>query len=1567
MDNYDKVLKYTNETMNASGTSAEKYQHYMDSLEATINELQVQWEQFIQELDATDTFKNAIKFVSSLLSVLDALVNKVPVLQSLLGGFVGFKVIKGIVPTVLKMASAISKFKGLGNPIKALANSFKSLKMSSSMLSSVYTELGEKLTIYQKQQIMQIMTNKNLTMEEKKRQLANMELNASTIELITSNNLLAPTISGLAAKYGQQTAATIMQVLSSQTLTNEEKIQKITTELLAHATAEEAFETAKLIVEQNALKISAQGATTAMTALNLILGAVTIAASLAFSIIMKVNQEAEQSRDNAIDAADAYNEQASSMEELMERYKELKEELDKTQDLDAQKEITSEILDIRNQVIDSYGAEATKIDFINGQLNETLGLWQQINQEQAQEAYVKNKNEYQKALDYAESSGYWNYFDFFGKKLHGKNTDILSRQWVGQQGSFINLLKGIGIEDVESHYGVGGSPSYRVSGENVFDTYNKLVEISQKIQKELEHNSDLTDDEKKQLSEFQSDVITEINAYDKDENFTKNKQLYESAQQSVIDAMGVFQVDTGELVSPATLYDLYTSTIDDLNTLSANFDFGNQEMVDSWNKMVTEDIPKYQNYLQQLYDQADETQKGYLKTIMASLEKATKDATQKVSAENYISGQISGQTDLIKKINDLTTEELAVSQDEQIVGMFEKLQSELKAQGIVISIEEIAQAISDLGYTYKETEKITAAGLIENFSTDESEIKTITENIEKLNNAVKAVASGGVLDLEDLSDLRDASIDVSTFVEGGIDNITEISKVRDDYIQSVIDGLDERVKINNEVMKQDKNITEEEKQQIEFENKMIELRKRAIQSAAEGIKTTANEYITALKSANEIIAQAQAYGNGTISEDILSDMVDQYADMAGYVERYRLGMIDNDELLNAFNEFYQNDINNYQDYQNKKYKETSEYFQQWLKDNEDWVKNFKEKYDIDLRQYKTYTEAKAGIEKRNNRIQEIEDKYDFSSYVDNKGNYTEQGETFLKRAEYESSIKEVAKVLKEYVSLKKEYIEISNLLDEKYVNDTKAVYVDMTEVIENQLTIITDRMQKAYELLYELQSNNSQLTLENLDTMKSAYPAMSQYIDQYLRKEMSREELLSKFKEMYEQDKTNYKNAQIEKLNYDENFYSTLIANNDEWVKKFKEDYQIDLKNFTTIQQAKASILSAFNAENEAGYKINVEDYIDLSTGEYTPDFEAAMTGKKLPTGGFWFKPYITELHDLLTKISGEAEKKAEDTVDGIVDIIEDGAYSIEDALSDVSTILSGQVDYWEQITNGIVAAAQLEIDALDKEIDLLEKKNEEQQRQIDLQEKLEALNRAKTQRNVREYNAETGQFEWVANKKDIETAQREYDEALKEDEIKSKEAAKEWYEKYRESFSNVSSTIESQRQINKAIQALADIRGVKASNLTYKDLLSMTEKEQSTIRSKYGSAVDMNLAFEEAQNQQNINKAKTNLVTGGYATNGANGFVLDYNALSNAIGVPFTKLASSLSGYAEILKSTSFAETKPMASTVNNITNTGAVSNSYVFSGDMTFKFDGETDADRFITELVSKLDEKIAITPLS
>ena len=201
MQNYDKVLEYTNKTMEASGTSAQKYTHYMSSLEAKINELTVQWEQFIQELNATGVFKNAIKFVSGLLSVLDALTNKVPVLQSLLGAFVGFKVIKSVIPSILKMASAISKFKGFGNSIKALANSFKSLATTNKTLKNVYTDMNVKLTAYQRQQVLQIATNRELNTEAKKQALTNMGLSATETELVLSNINLLGTLSMLKQKY----------------------------------------------------------------------------------------------------------------------------------------------------------------------------------------------------------------------------------------------------------------------------------------------------------------------------------------------------------------------------------------------------------------------------------------------------------------------------------------------------------------------------------------------------------------------------------------------------------------------------------------------------------------------------------------------------------------------------------------------------------------------------------------------------------------------------------------------------------------------------------------------------------------------------------------------------------------------------------------------------------------------------------------------------------------------------------------------------------------------------------------------------------------------------------------------------------------------------------------------------------------------------------------------------------------------------------------------------------------------------------------------------------------------
>lgn len=1625
MDNYDKVLKYTNETMNASGTSTEKYQHHMDSLEATINELQVQWEQFIQELNATNTFKNAIKFVSSLLSVLDALVNKVPVLQTLLGAFVGFKVVKGIVPSILKMATAISKFKGFGNPIKALANSFKSLKVSTSMLSTVYTDMNAKLTAYQKQQAIQIITNKELNMEQKKSRLIEMGLNQTDVELIMSSHSLSAALTTLGQKYGEIYTAGIRAVLASDTLTNEQKEQKISTILLSTAqrnnkvvTEEQAMADAKLIVRQKGIEASATGATVAMTALNIALGVATLAISAGVSIWMKYQQQQEEAMDKAKEAANTYKEQSENIDELIENYKELYKTL---QNATSQSDVIStqeELLSLQEQIVDTYGAQAKGIDLVNGNLDVQLQKIRELQRETAKEYLQNPENKVRDAIDYMSKTsgrqssseqevktGFDEYIEHPSNFTHDEIQNAVTQAYdkaTDQAEEIKEKLTDIFGEAIVINYDIDMPQESSIARGAIISRELNFGELTDEeyintLQTGIDKLNDVIDKSNNPaVINYYEDLRNELYSLRDEVQNTDEYKLYSGIisdlpnQIATADESFESQL-TGKTVDPKKILDSFSNRVELVNQLALSEKdkiidaaTGQEVTFDRLRDLIAEDYQNLKQYVSTLTGEEKEIMENYIQ----GLSYAFVNNKDLIYLKQYLKGDVEGLSDTLKITSDdiLTDEEIdklkekspeilkaiisGETTDSQITPIIEKIEKAM--QGLDFTTEDLVNILTALGYTYKETEKITAAGLIENFSTDESEIKTITETIEKLNNVVKAASSGETIDLEELSALRDAGIDVSNIVAGGFDNVVEISKVRDDYIQSQINSLEEQIALNNQIMSQDSDITESEKQQIKFENQMIRLRIKTIKSATNAIKSNSNEYIESLKSANEIISRLVSYGETRISEDVLSDMVDQYADMAGYVEKYRLGMIDNDELLETFRKFYQNDIKNYNTYQKEKYVNTTEYFEQWLEDNKDWVNNFKEKYGIDLRQYKSYIEAKAAIKNQSSRMQEIEDEYDFSSYVDDKGNYTEQGEFFLKRAEYEPSIKEVAKVLEEYVNLKKEYAKELELLDEKYMNDTESDYIDMTEVYNDSIDEVVSRMKSAYSVINDLKENSNKVTLDTLDSMKSAYKGMGEYVNQYLAGKIDITELLNKFNEFYAKDKELYIYYQIQKLETDADMYSKFMNNSGVWIKKLRGDYKKDLANVSTYAEAKELIL-----ENLSDPSLNLASVLDLNfweTGEINQEAKDILSSFAQGISSGYDAQIYGKAQDALNDLSilvKEWTNWAEDDIEGLFnnldDLLKDSTYSVEDALSDISSILSNEVDYWEQITNGIVAAAQLEIDALDKEIDLLEKKNEEQQRQIDLQEKLEALNRAKTQRSVREYNAETGQFEWTTNKKDIETAQREYDEALKEGEKQQLEDEKEWLEKYGGSFSSVSSTIESQRQINKAIQALADIRGVKASSLTHEDLLSMTEKEQSAIRSKYGSAVDMNLAFEEAQKQQDINKAKTNLVTGGYATNGANGFVLDYNALSNAIGVPFTKLASSLSGYTEILKSTSFAETKPTTSTVNNITNTGAVTNSYVLSGDMTFKFDGNMDVDGFITQLVTKLDEKVAITPLS
>ncbi len=1546
MQNYDKVLEYTNKTMEASGTSAQKYTHYMSSLEAKINELTVQWEQFIQGLNQSGTIKIGVSLLSGMLSVLDALSAKAPVLQNVLGFFLAFKALKGIPALV----SSLSKgFKGLLNnvvlPTKNLRQTITGLKSSWATLDTIISKNGETLSAYEKQQIAVIVSSKALNAEKKAQKLVDMGLTTAQAQLLLNTDA--------------QTAANMQAIISNNSLTESQKQGKIAAILFAMAkknniqlNQQETISLAGAIAKQKTMQFTTQGLTTAMSTLNLVLGIVSIAISGIATAIMSARQAAEQARDNAIETINTYNDTSSSIDELIEKYKNLKKEYDSISDTSLKNEKAEELLTSRDQIVETYGSEADGIDVVNGKLETTLATLKQISQQRASETWTDISDEVATAFDYEKSIGFWNYGDITTGKLHGAVTQI------GDSGAARKYFDV--INDLQSEIsGFGGkvylaNEALMFGSESYFQTVENMKQLLTIIDEKIS-SGEITKENQEAYQSFRDVLSQEIKAIEKDTEYQQNKQILDNAKNIAIDSLSKTFTEgdyAGQTVRE--VLDQYTEITSQMNTLAGSGEVDEKAYNDL--KTVAD------NLLQTLSTATGLTSNERIAELVGrSITEAGQEfeKSQQKAQANILIDKAVESSGLSEKIKGMFATDIKQTQDKEITDLLGGIRESLKDKNdIDMSISEIVDSLELLGYTYQKTETITATDLIAGFPTDAKQITNAVDNIEKLNNAIKALSEGTTPDIEELFELKTAGVDITNLTQGGLDNIAKIEAVRNDYVQSMLDTLDEQLNINNATMVKQKDITDEQRLEITNQNKLLELEKQIVSNAVDGVKTTANEYVTAIKSAGELIAEVAGYGDSTISEDILSSMVDQYSGMASIVEKYRLGMIDNDELLKAFKQFYNNDIDNFYDYQQKKYMKTDEYYSSWLNENSSFVEEFKNKYGIDLKNYTNYIDAKSAIENKYSKTRADAEKYQLAELFDEDNNLKPELRGAMSNAPswYIEILKECQEYLKDYPKIIEEFAN-------KFDQGSSTASVNLDEELDSRLDVVTSRMKDAYSLMHELGQESSQITLDTLDSMKSAYPAITEYIDRYLRKEMTRQELISKFKELYEQDKTNYKNAQIEKLSYSSDFYKNAILGNKELVDKFNKQYHIDLKNFATVTAAKEEILNNFNKLTEAQAltgKLTISDFIDLNTLDTTAWYETIAKNPSLIIGGQQVVDSISAIKDLL-EATGEV---AEDTADGIVDTIEKSVYSVEDALSDISTVLSKQVEYYEDIANGIVAAAQLEIDALDKEIDLLDKKNEAQQRQIALQEKLEALNKAKTQRSVREYNAETGQFEWTTNKKDIKKAQQEYDQQLEENRKQDLEDSKEWLEKYGESFSNIPETIQNQRDVKSALSWLAQYRGVNASTLSAKDLLNLSDKEQQAFRSRYGKAVDINLGFEDAQSQKELNKAKANLISGGYATNGKSGFAFDWKSIMTALGTSVTTLATSLDKYAEILKPTSFAETKPTTNMITNVTNTGEVKNNYTFTGDMEFKFDKNIDAESFWSEIVTKIQNKNGIT---
>lgn len=81
MENYDKVLEYTTESMNSSGSATQKYATYLDSIDAKVNQLTASWEQMVIDFNGSDLYADFVDMGTKGVEILDFLLNKINLLD----------------------------------------------------------------------------------------------------------------------------------------------------------------------------------------------------------------------------------------------------------------------------------------------------------------------------------------------------------------------------------------------------------------------------------------------------------------------------------------------------------------------------------------------------------------------------------------------------------------------------------------------------------------------------------------------------------------------------------------------------------------------------------------------------------------------------------------------------------------------------------------------------------------------------------------------------------------------------------------------------------------------------------------------------------------------------------------------------------------------------------------------------------------------------------------------------------------------------------------------------------------------------------------------------------------------------------------------------------------------------------------------------------------------------------------------------------------------------------------------------------------------------------------------
>lgn len=401
MNNYGNALKYAETAANSAGSALERYSVYQDSIEAKINELTAALESLSTNVISEELYSGIIEATTGVVEFID----KVNLLKGTLAGLVTMGISKAFVSMATGIISATKSTAQLTAAMALFDNGRNVANLKA---------IGAACKGLSDQQLKLVLSTKGLTNSQR------------------------------------------LQVLAGMGVAESERQQTLTT--LGFASAENVATTATFSFKGalNSLKT-----VIAMNPIGAIATAVS-AVTIAFSVYKQHQEEVRQATE---EAANAYKESASSIDDVVSKYQELREALIKANGNEEETyNIKKQLLELQTELNDKFGDEYGAINLVTEAYKDQTEAIKALNKETAQTFLNENKEGIDKSVKEMTKDRHYNlsYTGMIATTDKGKVLKEIAEKYKDQ---------GISILD-EGDGGVTFSVHLNADAQSAYDTIN---------------------------------------------------------------------------------------------------------------------------------------------------------------------------------------------------------------------------------------------------------------------------------------------------------------------------------------------------------------------------------------------------------------------------------------------------------------------------------------------------------------------------------------------------------------------------------------------------------------------------------------------------------------------------------------------------------------------------------------------------------------------------------------------------------------------------------------------------------------------------------------------------------------------------------------------------------------------------------------------------------------------------------------------------------------------------------------------------------------------------------------